>query len=163
VTAGNGPDRVADRQLLWELVQRYCFYSDGDHWDRLGPLFTDDIDFARAIGRDAVMANMAQSRSAFGRSIHTPHGLVVDFVDDDHATGIVPTHAEIDMGGVLHVCAMKYDDEYRREDGVWRFAKRRIRYAYMLPWSELGTALSDATPIRWPGGRPKVPDDFWAV
>jgi len=153
--------RLADRLDLLELVHRYCLCSDNDRYEELGELFADDIDFAGTSGRDEVVAALRRTRAGFGHTIHTPHGLVLDWVDDDHATGIVPTHAELVVAGVPMVCAMRYHDEYVRERGTWRFARRRIRYAYAVPRAEIATALLDDEPVRWPGAVPKPSQGFW--
>ncbi|MDQ7911267.1 nuclear transport factor 2 family protein [Phytohabitans sp. ZYX-F-186] len=152
--------RVEDLLALHDLVARYCVLLDGGRWDDLAELFTAGIDFAGAVGRAEVVRNLRRARTGVGRSVHTPHTPLLTFVDDDHATGVVPTHAELDMGGTPVVCAMRYVDSYARDGGRWRFARRRVRYHYALPWAELPQALTDEFPVRWPGARPMPADEM---
>lgn len=146
--------QVEARLAIGELLHRYFFASDADKWDELRQLFAEDIEFAGQRGADNVIELLKKARAAFGRTIHTPHGAVIEFQDDDHASGVVPVHAELNIEGTHVVSAMRYFDKYARIDGRWLFAKRSIRYHYALPWNEMAEALTADTPVRWPGAEP---------
>jgi hypothetical protein len=38
---------------------------------------------------------------------------------------------------------MKYDDTYRREEGVWRFSSRTIQFLYYVPATEFANGLNN--------------------
>jgi len=151
--------RLQDRQELRDLTLRYCRAIDDSDWVALRELFTDEAR-AGAVGGDETVQRLRSIRSTYGRTIHTAHGQLVEFTDDDHATGMVPSHAELDIKGETVVCAMRYYDDYVREAGGWRFARRDIAFVYALPWPRLAGALTDELPVHWPGTEAASPDQF---
>jgi hypothetical protein len=151
--------RLQDRQELRDLTLRYCRAIDDSDWVALRELFTDEAR-AGAVGGDETVQRLRSIRSTYGRTIHTAHGQLVEFTDDDHATGMVPSHAELDIKGETVVCAMRYYDDYVREASGWRFARRHIAFVYALPWPRLAGALTDELPVHWPGTEAAPPDQF---
>lgn len=151
--------RLQDRQELRDLTLRYCRAIDDSDWVALRELFTDEAR-AGAVGGDETVQRLRSIRSTYGRTIHTAHGQLVEFTDDDHATGMVPSHAELDIKGETVVCAMRYYDDYVREAGGWRFARRDIAFVYALPWPRLAGALTDELPVHWPATEAAPPDQF---
>ena len=151
--------RLQDRQELRDLTLRYCRAIDDSDWVALRELFTDEAR-AGAVGGDETVQRLRSIRSTYGRTIHTAHGQLVEFTDDDHATGMVPSHAELDIKGETVVCAMRYHDDYVREAGGWRFARRHIAFVYALPWPRLAGALTDELPVHWPGTEAAPPDQL---
>jgi SnoaL-like domain len=144
--------RLLDRQELRDLTLRYCRAIDDSDWDALRALYGP--------GGDETVDQLRAIRSTYGRTIHTAHGQLVEFTDDDHATGMVPAHAELDIGGETVICAMRYYDDYVREAGGWRFARRQIKFAYALPWPRMDGALTGERPVHWPGTQAAAPDPF---
>ena len=61
------------------------------------------------------------------------------------------------------LAAFRYDDEYRRVDGRWLFARRTMRYAYFTSHEELGLSLAGRQRIRVPGAEPRdaeIPEEL---
>ena len=152
--------RLEDRAEIAELGQRYCRLIDDNDWAQLRTLFADDAVMAGQTNADAVISTLRSIRSGYGRTIHTAYGLILDQRDDDHATGYVPSSAQLDIGGQFVLSAIRYFDEYVRIDGAWRFARRDLRFVYALPFSAADRALVDALPVRWPGTEPAAADDL---
>ena len=152
--------RLQDRQELRDLTVRYCRAMDDSDWSALRALFADRPEAAGGEGGDETVSRLRSVRSTYGRTIHTPHGQLVEFSDEDHATGLVPAHAELAISGETVVCAMRYYDDYVRQPDGWRFARRQIKFGYALPWPTLGGALTDDLPVRRPGTQPAPPDPF---
>jgi hypothetical protein len=152
--------RLQDRQELRDLTLRYCRAIDDSDWAGLRELFTDRAEAAGAVGGDETVERLRSVRSTYGRTIHTAHGQLVEFTDDDHATGTVPSHAELDIKGETVVCAMRYYDDYVREADGWRFARRQLSFVYALPWPRLAGALTGELPVHWPGTEAAPPDQF---
>ena len=92
----------------------------------------------------------------FGPSFHIPHSQTVTFVDDDTATGVVTAHAELGMDDGSFWVALRYHDDYRREDGRWRFHRRVVHQLYAMPLRELVDDLAAAERVRWPDTPPRV-------
>ncbi len=85
----------------------------------------------------------------------------VEFVDDDHARGTVIGYAELGNAETTITTSIRYQDDYRREDGRWRFARRtvlsRLRHASLDDRAAGG--LQSAERKRWPG-RPNGPAEL---
>jgi SnoaL-like domain len=155
--------RLQDRQELRDLTLRYCRAIDDSDWAALRGMFADRAGIADAPdapGGDEIVDQLRAIRSTYGRTIHTAHGQLVEFTDDDHATGMVPSHAELDIKGETVVCAMRYYDDYVREADGWRFARRQIKFTYALPWPRMDVALTEDLPVHWPGTQAAPPDRF---
>jgi hypothetical protein len=152
--------RLQDRQELRDLTLRYCRAMDDSDWTALRALFADQAEVPGGETGDETVARLRSVRSAYGRTVHTPHGQLVEFADDDHATGLVPAHAELAIQGETVVCAMRYYDDYVRQDGGWRFARRQITFVYALPWPRLAGALTDDLPVHRPGTQAAPPGPF---
>ena len=152
--------RLLDRQELRDLTLRYCRAIDDSDWDALRAMFAGRAGIAGVPGGDETVDQLRAIRSTYGRTIHTAHGQLVDFTDDDHATGMVPAHAELDIKGETMICAMRYYDDYVREADGWRFARRQIKFVYALPWPRMDGALTVDLPVHWPGTQAAAPDRF---
>jgi hypothetical protein len=72
---------------------------------------------------------------------------------------VVGAHLEIATGGTTVYGAVRYEDEYVREDGRWKFASRNMRTIHLGPWDEAAESLTSETPVRWPGADP-APSDY---
>lgn len=158
--------RLEDRFSINDLVVGYATLLDDCQWDAVGELFTEDGVFASpnstTVGRAAIVANFKVKHEPFGATLHDPHGIAVEFQDDDHARGTVIGYAELGSPGRTIATSIRYHDDYRRERGVWRFAARYVLSLYGMPMSELANGgLGEAERKRWPGrpvGPAELPD-----
>lgn len=158
--------RLEDRFAINDLVVSYATLLDDAQWDALGELFTQDAVFGSAnsttTGRAAIIENFKVKHAPFTATWHDPHGIVVDLVDENHAMGTVIAYAELGAPNLTLSTSIRYHDDYRREGGVWRFAKRHVLSLYSIPLSELAAgALGDRERTRWPGrpaGAAELPD-----
>ena len=83
-------ERIEARQAIGELPCRYARAIDSRDIDGWLNLFIEDVDCGRrGKGREALRTYIEPSLRGFYRSIHQVCGHVVDFVDDDRATGTV--------------------------------------------------------------------------
>lgn len=126
------------RESIRDLVARYNAYGDSVRIDQLLELFTPDavMDtemFGVKTGRDEIRTIFTgvrdQPRSdpaaSDGRRRYLRHMVVSHVVDvhepthaSGHATFVVTTANELTWG--------RYVDDYRANDGVWRFARRHM-------------------------------------
>ncbi|MBF9033539.1 DUF4440 domain-containing protein [Rhodobacterales bacterium HKCCE2091] len=141
--------RLEAREEIGELVTRYAIACDEHDIPALTELFTADAVFdspngtMQAEGREAIIAMFCKVLAIRGPGYHWTHDRIVRFDrgSEDRASGLVLSHAETSPGGVHSLAAMKYDDEYRREGGQWRFAARTIRFLYYVPAADYDGAL----------------------
>lgn len=124
-------ERTEARLAIAELPARYAVAVDSRDVDAWLNLFVDDVDCGRrGRGRAALRTFIEPNLRTFYRSIHQICGHVVDFVDDDTATGTVYCRAEHEDGDKWIVMAIIYFDRYVRRAGRWYFERRSEKHWY---------------------------------
>ncbi len=144
-------DRLESRFAISDLITAYAVACDEHDMPRLTHLFTEDGQFDSpskvmvANGRAAIEAMFIELFKIRGPAFHWTHDHTITFDERDpnRAKGMVLSHAETCPGEVVSLAAMRYYDDYRREDGVWRFARREINFLYYVPVSEFKTVLNE--------------------
>ena len=137
--------RLEDIESLKTLKHRYAEYCDNDYNpDQLAPLFTRDAiwdggPMGCVAGRDAIHAFFTAASTAMPFAVHHYTNAVIA-VDGDRATGswLLWQPCVHGSGAALWI-AGRYQDEYQREDGEWKFAKVTFRPNVISPY-ELGFA-----------------------
>jgi len=124
---------LVDRAEIGELVARYCDRLDGYDIDGVSLTFTEDArtDYGpgrggSVIGRDAIRSRIERGQAAFRRTHHQVGHQTIE-IDGDDASGIVAAltwHERHD--GTQELLALRYVDEYRRVEGQWLIAARRV-------------------------------------
>ncbi len=159
-------DRLESRLAIAELVAAYAEACDAHDMPRLMDLFAEDIEIdspsglMRARGKAAVEALFVALLRVRGPSFHWTHDhrIRIDPADPDRATGRVMAHAETTPGGVHSLAALRYDDAYVRQGGVWRFARRTLAFLYYVPAARYPGALAEA--LRLHAGPARLPADL---
>lgn len=123
-----------DRLALHELVHRYAAYVDDRELDRAAALFALDGELAgpaagTAVGRSAVRTALAAVERV-DATHHAITGLVLERTGPHAATGRVSAEAHHLSGTSDHVWHVVYRDAYRRLDGRWHFARRRLEVVF---------------------------------
>ena len=97
-----------------------------------------------AVGRDAVVAQFHGRFAVLGPSNHFTHDHIVQFDDGDagRASGIVNSHAEVVRNDEPMVASLRYHDDYRLEEGCWRFHVRTLAFFYYLRPADYRQAMS---------------------
>lgn len=154
--------RTEARQAIAELPTRYAIAVDARDVDAWLALFVEDVDCGRrGKGREVLRQFIEPNLKTFYRSIHQVCGQVVDFIDDDTATGTVYCRAEHEDGDRWIVMAIVYFDRYVRRDGGWYFERRQEKHFYAAEIDDRPRA-----PFQdWHEGeahRPRLPGDFAA-
>ena len=141
-------DRLEAESAIRALAARYCFAIDNHDLDAVGDLFTEDARvFSKdgvmdARGRDAVISQYEQRFEVLGPSNHVSHDHCIRFVGDpDRAEGLLSAHAELWRNETMMVTALRYDDVYRRDAGVWRFQQRALSFLYYAPLADYAGIL----------------------
>lgn len=129
-------DQLSARESIRDLVARYNLYGDTGRLEEMAGLFAPDgvLEHREAgsstehVGPDGVLAFVrayAEQLGASGASTPVFHSVgthVIDLIDADHADG----RAYVQMLGADGLEEWgHYRDQYRREAGSWRFARRR--------------------------------------
>ncbi|MGD9797342.1 MAG: nuclear transport factor 2 family protein [Acidimicrobiia bacterium] len=112
-----------DRELVRELLARYNHAIDGRLVDEWVGLFTDDGVFdagGRVLKGADELRGFAENLGLAGR--HVVANEVIDLQGDE---GTVKAYVLVFAGSPPAVAVMgAYEDEVRRVDGRWRFARR---------------------------------------
>ena len=163
-------ERVVARDEIRQLVYRYALAIDSRDLDGLVALFVSDVRVGRdRSGRAALHESFEESLSSIGVSILFVGNHIVDFRDDQHATGVVYCRGQIQDGEKWIEQAIQYRDRYERRDGEWLFVRRHHLLWYGVETAERPLAQP---PANWPEhhvGRGTLPDDaptwqaFWAA
>ena len=155
--------RIEDRMALEDLNVRYFLASDDDDSATIGACFAKDAEFfASGVlcgqSREGIVRFIVEKRGTMGLSVHALQSTLFELTGDDRATGIVCIQLDFAQNGQALTGALRYYDEYVREDGAWRFKRRDMLTVYLAPWEDVAKALPSATPSRWPG-QPPAPSD----
>ena len=147
---------LEDKDEIAALAVRYGEVVDSHDAEALRALFTDDARFHSANGVmdgqgiDAVMQVLAGRWDVIKTSLHVSHGHVVELNDTDpnRATGTVFSHAEVVRNATPMISALRYDDVYRRVEGRWLFAERKLSFFYYVDAATYIDDLMSDTPVR---------------
>jgi uncharacterized protein (TIGR02246 family) len=143
------PKEVEARVALRLLVDAYARGVDTRDTDAVAGLFSDDANFVAHFhlgpdgkpvvrrGRDEIRAVLVAGLRPYLATTHVVGGQVLDVdVDAGRANGetVCLAHHVYERDGVrrLLVMAVRYEDDYVCESGVWRFAGRQLR----LDWRD---------------------------
>ncbi|WP_176594639.1 nuclear transport factor 2 family protein [Sphingobium sp. EM0848] len=112
-----GADR-RDKALWQQVLAEDCVIE--------GPGFTSE-------GRENCLPSLDALGTMFRGTLHRVHQQTVT-IDGDRATGETYCTADHLLKGedAILVWAIRYQDEWRREEGLWRFTRRRL----IVDWTE---------------------------
>lgn len=158
---GERLDRLESLAAIRQLAFRYALAVDSKNVADLCDLFVPDVIVSSGdSGRPALRAWFVDILQTFGTSVHFVGNHVVDFIDADHASGVVYTRDQLERRdtGRWDVGEVQYWDRYRRVDGEWFFVGRKFHRVYVvdaLTRPAHGAGVNDGTdPL--PAGQ--VPD-----
>ena len=153
--------RIEDRFAIQDLVVAYATSLDDRQWSAIAESFTREGVFASpnstTVGRAEIVANFQAKLSKYSWSLHDPHGHAIAFVDDDHARGTVIAYSELGTPEHTLCTSIRYLDDYEREEGRWRFARRTVLSLYGLTLADRAAGgLLAQERKRWPGRAPEL-------
>lgn len=147
-------ERLEAESAIRALAARYCFAIDNHDLAAVRDLFTEDArvfscdGVMDATGRDAIIRQYEERFRVLGPSNHVSHDHWVRIESADRATGTLSAHAELWRNDQMMVTALRYEDAYRREGGVWRFASRELSFLYYVPVAEYVRVLGEEKRMR---------------
>jgi len=119
-------ERLDALEQIRMLASRYALALDSRDVPTLVSLFVDDVQTGDGgVGHDALAAWFDPILRPYRTTFHFIGNHVIDFQDEDHATGVVYCRPEHEVGDLWVVMPMQYWDRYERRDGEWRFRSRR--------------------------------------
>ena len=126
---------IEDRSAIVELTARYCQCALAGDAEGVVALFTEDGimeagDTAEQ-GRERLLTLYRESFDDL-RPIPCVHNHVVE-LDGDEATGTCTVELRMVENGEAYTAAGWYEDRFRREQGEWRFAHRKLFFYHRVP------------------------------
>lgn len=154
-------ERIESELAIQQLPARYAIAIDSRNIDAWLNLFVADVNCGRhGKGREALRRWIEPAVKTFYRSHHQICGQVIDFVDDDHATGTVYCRAEHEDGDRWIVMAICYFDRYERRDGQWYFVSRDEQHWYACDALERPQGVGFQGWDAWSENEPRLPQGF---
>lgn len=130
---------LEDGREIDQLRAHYCHVLDDRDWDGLANLFTEDGEFeglAHVKGRENIRAFFRDTVSGIADAFWHFCTNPTLTLQGDRAQGRISMQYLSVKQGVSYNSAGHYDDEFRRENGLWKFARRRITFYYFAPVSK---------------------------
>jgi len=137
-----------DREEIRDLRYRYHECINEAQMAEIPDLFTEDgeLDFGhlgKASGREQIKAffsGLGRARSASdSRGLYRVRQFIHNHVlkvSGDRATGYAYLEAKPVYNGESYVVAARYNDEYLKREGRWRFSKMSLTPFFMVPLKE---------------------------
>ena len=128
---------IEDRESIRELTSRYCQLAVGGRAEEIVGLFTRDgiMESGDTLGRGrAQLLELYRSSFRDLRPIPFVHNHVIE-LDGDRATGFCSLELRSVENGEAMTAAGHYEDRFEREDGVWKFAHRKLVFYHRVPLS----------------------------
>lgn len=146
-------DRLESTEAIRQLVGKYSLSLDMRDIDAHVGLFAPDIRVGGGkVGRQHLKAWVDDTlRHQFTGTSHHVGQHIIEFIDHDHAIGVVYSKNEHETGGEWVLMQMLYWDDYERIDGRWYFRRRLPCYWYA---SDLNKVPVGDMKMRWPGREP---------
>jgi len=160
-TARRG-DRALSMLEIQQLAHRFARAHDSRDLDEMPRLFVAAEEPLRFPSFNAinVLAVLPEYFNVAGPTVLFVANHVIDFIDDDNASGDVYCLAKLDIDGTWVEQAILYRDVYRRDEGSWRFVSRCHLLWYGIELPERPFAQPKT---QWPveaTGRGSLPEDF---
>ncbi|MDO8358668.1 MAG: nuclear transport factor 2 family protein [Devosia sp.] len=146
-------DRLESRDEIRQLISKYSLALDMRDIDALVGLFPEDVAAGQGkSGRPALKAWFGDTlRNQFDGTSHHVGTTIVEFIDPDHAVGIVYSKNEHETGAEWVIMQMMYYDHYERLGARWYFRRRQPLYWYA---TDLNKPPIGSRKMRWPGREP---------
>ncbi|WP_067514782.1 nuclear transport factor 2 family protein [Endozoicomonas ascidiicola] len=146
-------DRLESTEEIRQLAGKYSLSLDMRDLDAHVGLFAPDVRVGRGkTGREHLKQWVDSTlRDQFTGTSHHLGQHIIEFVDADHAIGVVYSKNEHETGPEWVTMQMLYWDDYERIDGRWYFRRRLPCYWYA---SDLNKQPIGDLKMRWPGREP---------
>jgi hypothetical protein len=125
-------DRVESELALHRLAHAYCIGADQRDLSRWESVWAPDAVWEAGpdrviVGIEAILVTVQEQWETFPVMQHATANHTVEIAGDSTATGRSDLVLLLQLPDLRWVVGGgAYEDEYRREEGVWRIARRRV-------------------------------------
>lgn len=137
--------RLEDLEKIQQLKARYCALCDDNYNPQgIASLFTEDGvwdggELGKAEGHAAIVKFFERAPSAFSFAIHHVMNPIIE-IDGDRATGrwylFQPLTRKNREGEAAMWLAGRYEDDYVRIGGEWKFKRLKFITRFLAPYDE---------------------------
>jgi len=164
--------QIADQLEIENLQRIYGFYIDKNQWSQAAALFTPDAEleiagrgvfrgaarireYLQAIGPEGVLQDMLYDNMQLQGIVHVG-------ADGRQARGRWHWFAQLARAGQFHEWGVGiYENDYRKQDGVWRIHRLRLYPTMITPydagWHKVSLPASHFEPALKPDAPSKLP------
>jgi len=146
-------DRLESIEEIRQLAGKYSLSLDMRDLDAHVGLFAPDVRVGKGRSGRQHLKSWVDStlRDQFTGTSHHLGQHIIEFIDADHAVGVVYSKNEHETGPEWVIMQMLYWDDYERIDGRWYFRRRLPCYWYA---TDLNKQPIGDMKMRWPGREP---------
>jgi hypothetical protein len=146
-------ERLESLDQIRQLAAKYALALDMRDADAWVGLFPVDVKVGDGqSGRKALRSWFDKvHREQFTGTSHHIGGHIIEFIDSDHAQGVVYSKNEHETGSEWVIMQMMYFDRYERVGERWYFRRRLPLYWYA---TDLNKPPIGSDKMRWPGREP---------
>ena len=146
-------DRLESIEEIRQLAAKYSLSLDMRDIDAHVGLFAEDVRVGKGkTGRQHLKSWVDSTlRDQFTGTSHHLGQHIIEFIDADHAVGVVYSKNEHETGPEWVIMQMLYWDDYERINGRWYFRRRLPCYWYA---TDLNKPPIGDMKMRWPGREP---------
>ena len=132
--------QLMDREEIKELTARYCWHVMRGESAKIVELFADDAVFDNSANGGAVANGRAELLKFYEgirplQAIPFIQNHIIE-VNGDEAIATCAIEGRFTVKGDSLTGAGYYEDKYRRVNGQWRFAARKLFLHHMVPLRE---------------------------
>ena len=125
---------LEEKDAIREVLAEYCFRLDGDRFEDMAALFTEDgtwdTAFGKATGRANIVALVKSIRAKVPeprpRAIHHVTNVIIALSGERATVRSNWTTVQNGPNGPVIGSGGAYDDQMVKHDGQWRFYLRKI-------------------------------------
>ncbi len=135
---------LEDIEAIKKLKATYCAYCDDNfNIPALRTLFVEDATWdggrhGSAQGREAILSTLANAQNWVPFSVHMVMNPIIE-VEGDEATGqwyLFMACTQKNGGENATWVSLRYDEEYLRVDGEWKFTSQKLTEYFWTPFDQ---------------------------
>lgn len=135
---------LEDIEAIKKLKATYCAYCDDNfNIPALRTLFVEDATWdgsrhGSAQGREAILSTLANAQNWVSFSVHMVMNPIIE-VEGDEATGqwyLFMACTQKNGGENATWVSLRYDEEYLRVDGQWKFTSQKLTEYFWTPFDQ---------------------------
>ena len=131
--------RLEDLEAIRRLRYTYCYLCDEYKMDELLKLFAkgaqcDFHEFGQYVGNEEVAKFYKEIvPTAMTFFVHMVHNPMIEIIDENNAKGKWYADVPATLSGEARWMCGRYEEQYVKEDGVWKFKEINFFWYYETP------------------------------